>query len=79
MEFRRGFTHDRTRSSVRTSTICVFALTVSCIEAFEEVFETRADATSSKIDDMIAPLFSESLRLFVCLIWILSNSLDAWS
>ena len=43
------------------------------IEAFEEVFETRADATSSKVDDMIAPLFSESLRLFVCLIWILQT------
>ena len=50
-----------------------FRLTISCIEAFEEVFETRADATSSKVDDMIAPLFSESLRLFVCLIWILQT------
>ena len=42
-------------------------------EAFEEVFETRANTTSSKIDDMIAPLFSESLRLFVCVIWILQT------
>jgi small-conductance mechanosensitive channel len=57
---------------VLTYYLC-FRLTVSCIEGFEEVFEIRAKGTESKIDDMVAPLFSESLRLFVCVIWILQT------